>query len=146
LATLALSPAAHALVQVDKGIAGARVGNTAAEVRAALGQPSQTTSGTNEFGQWTQYRYRRDGITVFFQGQISVTSVSTTGRGDRTRRGVGVGSTEQAVKSRVAGITCETIAGSRTCHTKQFLGGQTLTDFQIRNGKVSRITVGVVVD
>src|SRR5829696_7497159 len=93
LASLGAPAAASALVQVDRGIAGARLGNSRAEVRAALGKPRSARSGTNDFGAFSQWTYR-GGITVLFQGRTEVSSVSTTGRGDRTARGVGVGSSE----------------------------------------------------
>src|SRR5688500_18941336 len=98
-AALAAPAGAAALIQVDRGIAGVRLGNSPAQVRAALGAPAATQSGTNDFGGWLQYRYR-GGIRVLFQGD-AVTLVSTTGLGDRTARGVGVGSRERAVRRRV---------------------------------------------
>jgi hypothetical protein len=146
LATLAAAPAAQAVVQIDRGIAGVRLDNSRQEVRAALGKPSRIVTGSNEFGPYTQFRYRRAKIVVTFQGNAGVTNVSTTGLGDRTARGVGVGSTEQAVKNRVGGITCETSDGVRLCRTKAGLPGQRLTDFFIKSGKVSRINVGIVID
>jgi hypothetical protein len=142
---LAAPSAAAALVQIDRGIAGARLDNTRAQVRAALGKPVSTQSGSNDFGPFLTYRYR-GGITVNFQGRTRVTSVSTTGRGDRTTRNVGVGSTEAAVKSKVPGVRCETIAGIRSCHTNRFRAGERVTDFLIRNGKVTRVSVGFVLD
>jgi hypothetical protein len=145
LAPLALPAGASALVQVDKGIAGARLGNSRAQVRAALGAPSSTRSGTNDFGPFVQFRYR-GGISVLFQGRTEVTSVSTTGRGDRTARDVGVGSSEATVRRRVAGVRCETVAGTRSCHTHEFRIGQVVTDFLLRGGKVTRVTVGRVFD
>ena len=144
-AGLLAPPAAPALIQVDQGIAGARLGNTRDDVRTALGRPAAIRRGTNEFGPWLQYRYA-GGIRVFFQGRREVTAVTTTGRGDRTARGVGVGSTEARVAARVPGVTCETIAGSRSCHTGDFEPGATITDFAIRGGRVSRVTVAIVID
>jgi hypothetical protein len=148
-ATLGAPAAASALVQVDKGIAGARLGNTRGEVRAALGRPARVISGSNDFGPFVDYRYR-GGIRVLFQGRTHVTSVSTTGRGDRTARNVGVGSSEATVKERVKGVKCETIAetiaGIRSCHTGKFNPGEVVTDFLLRSGKVVRVTVGRVID
>jgi hypothetical protein len=145
LAPLGAPAAAEALVQVDRGIAGARLGNTRAEVRAALGSPESIRSGTNPFGRFVRYRFR-GGITVLFQGRREVSNVSTTGRGDRTARGVGVGSTERAVRRRVRGVRCETIGGTRSCHTGRFTAGEIITDFLLRRGKVVRVTVGRVID
>jgi hypothetical protein len=145
LAPLGAPAAAQALIQVDRGIAGARLGNTRAEVRAALGRPASIRTGTNDFGRFVQYRYR-GGITVIFQGRVEVSTVSTTGRGDRTRRNVGVGSSEAAVRARVRGVRCETIAGFRSCHTGRFTAGEIVTDFLIRGGTVRRVSVGRVID
>jgi hypothetical protein len=145
LAPLGAPAAAEALIQVDRGIAGARLGNSRAEVRAALGAPASTRSGTNDFGPFLQWRFR-GGITVIFQGRREVSTVSTSGRGDRTRRGVGVGSTEAAVRRRVRGVRCETTFGTRSCHTGRFTVGEIITDFLIRDGKVRRVSIGRVFD
>ena len=147
LAAAVLIPAgtADALIQIDRGIAGARIGNSRAEVRAALGTPSNTATGTNEFGPWVRYTFA-GGIRVMFQGRRQVTSVTLTGRGDRTSRGVGVGSSEATVKANVSGITCETFGTFRTCHTGSGEPGQRITDFQISGGRVSRVVVGLVID
>jgi hypothetical protein len=136
---------AHALIQVDRGIAGARLGNSRPAVRAALGSPTRIATGTNDFGPWVRYTYA-GGIQVMFQGRERVTSVSTTGRGDRTLRGVGVGSSEASVRSRVQGIRCETFGTVRSCHTGRFLAGRRITDFRIEGGRVTTITVGIVID
>jgi len=144
-ATLGAAPAADALVQVDRGIAGARLGNTRAQVRAALGKPSRVTRGTNDFGRFVVFRYA-GGIQVTFQGATSVSGVSTTGLGDRTSRGVGVGSTEAQVSAKVPGVRCEVIAGDRTCHTGSFKAGQAMTVFLMDAGKVRRVDVAIVID
>src|SRR5829696_3067239 len=104
-AALALPAAAPALIQVDRGISGVRLTNSQADVRAALGKPRRIIRDSNIFGPTLTFRYR-GGITVFFQGRRNVTAVFTTGRGDRTVRGVGVGSSEQAVRNRVPGVRC----------------------------------------
>jgi hypothetical protein len=83
---------------------------------------------------------------VLFQGGQRVTSVSTTGVGDRTSRGVGVGSTRRAVRRRVEGITCEEFEDVTSCHTGEFLAGKRITDFLLRNGRVRRVTVAFVID
>ncbi len=142
---LAIPAPASALIQIDRGIAGVRLGNSPAEVRAALGKPVRTRKGTNEFGPFLRYRFR-GGITVVFQGRRSVSSVSSTGLGDRTSRGVGVRSRERTVRRRVRGVKCETIAGSRSCHTGKFRPGKRVTDFAIHKGRVRRVTVGIVID
>jgi len=144
-AALAAPAAAPALVQVDKGIAGARLGGTVAQVHAALGTPTRVANGSNDFGRFRQETYA-GGIVVFYQGSRTVTSVLTTGLGDRTSKGVGVGSGEADVRANVPGVRCETISGSRSCHTHTFTAGRRVTDFFLKRGKVVRVTVGFVVD
>jgi hypothetical protein len=144
-AMLFFVPAAQAMIHVDRGIAGARLGNSRAEVRAALGTPSKRTSGTNDFGPWVRYTFT-GGLRVFFQGKTSVTSVDTTGLGDRTSKGAGVGSSEASVKAKVSGIKCENLGSVRSCHTNDFLPGKRITDFRIAGGKVTSVSVGLVID
>jgi hypothetical protein len=142
---LAFPAGAGALIQLDRGIAGARLNNTSAEVRAALGKPGRVVKDTNDFGPFTVFRYR-GAISVTFQGRRRVTAVTIKGPGDRTARGVGVGSTEQAVDRRVPGTKCETFFGTRSCHTGDFSPGTRVTDFRIKAGRVTRVTVGFVID
>jgi hypothetical protein len=140
----ALAGPATAMIQVDRGIAGARIGASRAAVRAALGSPSKVTGGKNDFGRFVRYTYP-GGLRVFFQGRTRVTSVFTSGLGDRTASGVGVGSTEARADA-LPGVKCETIAGSRSCHTGSFTAGKRVTDFTIAGGKVTSVSVGVVID
>jgi hypothetical protein len=144
LCLLVIPASADAMIQIDQGIAGVRLDNTRAQVKAALGTPARVINGTNDFGKFTEYRYR-GGIRVTFQGRTRVTGVSTSGLGDRTARGVGVRSREAAVRNKVPGITCES-TGGRVCHTGQFMAGQRVTAFIIRNGHVKRVDVGFVID
>ena len=102
--TIMLAPAqAGAVIQLDRGIAGARIGNT-------------------------------------------MTAVSTQGLGDRTARGIGVRSTRAAVEQRVPGVDCNTFMGTTICQRGEGLPGQRVTAFFIRNGRVVRVTVGIVID
>jgi hypothetical protein len=144
-AVLSLAPPAHALIQVDAGIAGARLGNSREQVRAALGKPIKIRSLKNDFGPFVEYRFS-GGIRVTFQGKERVTAVETTGQGDKTTGGIGVKSTEADVKAHVKGVKCEGVGAARSCHTGAFTPGKTVTDFRIENGKVTRVTVGVVID
>jgi hypothetical protein len=145
LAAAALPAAATAQIQVDQGIAGARIGSTVAQVQAALGRPASVHNGRNDFGRFREEKYA-GGIVVDYQGGRTVSSVTTTGLGDRTAKGIGVGSSEGAVRANVPGVRCETISGSHSCHTHSFRAGQRVTDFFFRSGKVVRVSLGVVID
>jgi hypothetical protein len=144
-ALLLCAPAADAMIQIDAGIAGARLGNTRDQVRAALGKPIKIRTLKNDFGPYVEYRYS-GGIRVTFQGKTNVTAVSTTGKSDLTTGAIGVGSTENQVQASVKGVKCEGVGSVRSCHTGEFKAGRTVTDFRIENGNVTSVTVGIVVD
>ena len=57
LAALALTSSASAQIAIDRGIAGARIGNTKAQVHAALGTPTSKQTGQNDFGTFLQETY-----------------------------------------------------------------------------------------
>lgn len=143
--TLVLASSAQAIIQVQRGISGISLGMSPARVKGGLGAPAKVKKGSNDFGPFTQYLCA-GGITVTFQGNANVTAVAITGGTDRTASGVGVGSTEKAVKKGVPGVKCETSAAVRSCHVGAFLPGRRVTDFLFRNGRVSRVTVGFVID
>ncbi len=148
LAALGLAAAAApapAVIQLERGIAGARLGNTVEQVRAALGPPSRTVTGENAFGPFTELRYP-GGLRVGLQGGERVTRVSTTGLGDRTTSGVGVGSSERTLRARVPRVRCATEQGFRLCTRGRLAPGQRVTTFRIRGGRVTEVDVGLVID
>jgi hypothetical protein len=144
-ASLTFPAGASAVIQLERGIAGARLNNTKAQVKTALGQPKNVRNGMNDFGNFTEFLYA-GGIRVIFQSGNRVTSVETTGLGDRTARGVGVGSTLAAVQNRVPNVDCDPIPGGRLCQRGEGLPGQRISAFFVRNGKVTRVVVGFVID
>ena len=117
-------------MEFSRAASGVRISNTRAQVAAALGAPAKKKTGSNDFGRYVQYMYA-GGIVVTFQGEDRVSSVVTSGLGDRTSNGIGVGSAEADVKLHIPGVKCETIAGSRSCHTGKFSAGKKVTDFAI---------------
>lgn len=146
LAAMLVVPAqAGAMIQINQGIAGARIGNSQAQVQAALGEPALVRTGTNEFGPWRQYFFE-GGVRVFFQGDEDVTSVTTLGRGDRTTKGIGVGNSEKALKQKHPSVKCQTFDGVRSCMIGNGQPGQRVTDFFLRKGKIERVIVGIVID
>ncbi len=141
---LVLAPAAEAVIQLDRAVSGARLGNSKAEVRTALGKPRRVIKRDGLFGPTTTFRYR-GGLRVIFLNN-RVTLAGTTGLGDRTRRGVGVGSTEQAVVNRVPGVTCETFEGTRICSRGAEQVGARGTFFFLEQGRVMRAEVAILID
>ena len=146
LAAMLVVPAsAGAYVQFDQGIAGARLGNSQDAVRAALGQPKLVKTGSNDFGPFSIYYYE-GGLRVTFQGNEQVSSVYTTGKGDRTTKGIGVGNTEKALRQKHSGLACEGSGGFRVCRTQSLEAGNRVTVFRIKSGRITQITVAFVLD
>ena len=144
VALLGCAAVASAAIVPQRGIAGVRLGMTKAQVRATLGAPAAAVHGSNDFGSYTSYRYR--GLRVTFQGNRRVTAVFTTRRTEQTAAGVGVGSTEGQVRAQVAGVRCRTESGFRHCFVGRFLAGKRVTDFRIKRGHVTSVTVAFVLD
>ena len=82
VSSLLFAPAADAMIQLDRAISGARLGNTKGEVRAALGKPRRVIHRAGEFGPTTQFRYRGGLRVIFLSGRVTL--AGTTGLGDRT--------------------------------------------------------------
>lgn len=145
-AVLALPSTASASIRINTGIDGAKIGQTKTQIKAVLGNPSQTVNGMNDFGAFTEYRYTNEKLRVVFQGNAGATLLETKGLGDRTASGVGVGSTETFLKAKLAGEVCSTSGGVRSCHIGTLTAGHRVTDFFIVSGKVSRVSMGIVID
>jgi hypothetical protein len=141
---LASAPPASSAISVGRGIAGVRLGMRQALVRAKLGAPLRVVVGKNEFGTYTELRYR--GYVVDFQNGSTVTSIATTLARERTTGGIGVGSLWSQVLARVKHVRCEGGAALGDCHVGDFLPGRTVTDFVVRRSRVVRVVVGYVLD
>jgi hypothetical protein len=115
-----------------------------AAVHAKLGKPVRVVHGKNDFGPYTELRYR--GYVVEFQGNSGATAVVTTFARERTPAGIGVGSTWSQVRAQIPHVRCEGTATLGDCHVGQLLPGKRVTDFFFKLGKVDRVTVGIVID
>jgi hypothetical protein len=141
---LSLPASAGATIVVQKGIAGAELHMTKAQVRAKLGTPKRVVNGRNEFGRYTKFVYLR--VTVLFQGRLKVSAMQTMSPLERTVAGAGVGSSEAKVKAAVPSARCSTLSGFRQCVVGAFKPGRVVTAFQIKHGRVSSVVVGIVLD
>jgi hypothetical protein len=128
----------------QKGIAGVRLGLTQAQVKARVGLPAKVERGSNEIGSYTTYRYRTYRVTFF--GGRNVTQVATLSPRERTAAGVGVGSTRAAVVANVAGARCLRELGYDHCYVGTWKPGRVVTDFALEGGRVTRISIGYVID
>jgi hypothetical protein len=150
LAALLLAPAADALIVPQRGIAGVRLKMTRAQVVRAKGRPDAERLVRNELiGRQRMMRYGRTRVLFggFRQG-AGVVTIVTRDPGQRTRSGVGTGSSEAALRARIAAARCRTEFGTRHCWTGRFRAGQRVTDFTIGlpGRRVTAVTVGFVID
>jgi UDP-N-acetylenolpyruvoylglucosamine reductase len=144
-AALLVPGTAGAVIVPQHGMGGVRVGDTFAKVRSVAGAPVRIVRGrVSEFGPYTEYRYR--GFTVRFQGNRRVTSISTRATLQRTRSGVGVGTTEARLRRAIPAVRCQSFQGFRYCVLGVEEPGRRVTNFSITRGKVSAIVIGIVID
>jgi len=150
LAALAvLAPAADAKLVVQESLAGVKLGMKAAEVRDVLGEPKHVDYPKNDiqgtvkhmdYGLTDVYLYRGEKGTVY--------TVTTTSRRQRTDKGIGVGSTESALRKAIPRAKCMSFGDFRDCTVGKQTAGQKVTAFVISPStmKVKRITLGYVID
>jgi hypothetical protein len=151
-ACLLLLPASIAAARIvpQKGIMGIKLNMTGTRVIHKKGKPDSERVVQNEIlGRQRLLRY--DKTRVGLNGpkrSDKVIAVTTKDPKQRTRSGVGVGSTEAEVKNGVQGIRCRTEAGSRHCFKGKFRPGERVTDFSISLPAhlVTRVTVAFVID
>ena len=144
LALALTASSARAVIVVQHSIAGVSLQMTKARVRAKLGRPMRVRVGTNDFGTFTEKVYKR--VTVTFQSGDRVTNVRTASPLEQTASGVGVGSTKFQVKAKVPSMKCKNESGFRHCFVGALLPGRVVTDFRLRNGRVSEVSIGFVID
>ncbi len=146
-AALGLPATAGASIVPQQGMLGVKVGMTRSQIQARLGPPDRVRTRSNEIiGSYTDYRYGEVVVSLFTGSAGQAFNFFTRGRSARTTKGVGVGSPESYVRSAVAGVTCRTESGVRSCTVGQALPGKIVTDFRILKGRVSSVNVGRVID
>ena len=139
LAALVTAPPAAAVIRVNEGMAGVRLGMTERQVRARLGEPSETL----RHGRIRSLSYRRLDLFVAVSGRRAVT-ISTDGRAERTPQGVGVGSSEWRLRRYIRGLDCRSAEGVRTCALGGFDIGERNTVFVIERRRVRVVTISRV--
>lgn len=139
LAALAAAQGAGATIVPGTSIAGVKLGMQEARVRAILGEPAKEIRDSTELGDYVELRY--PGLRVFLLPRAGVASVATTRRGERTRSGVGVGSTVDQVRAGVAGVTCQVSGGVGLCRLGGVRRGARGTDLSLRRGRVTEVSV-----
>ena len=132
-AALALPTAAAATIRPQQGMSGVVLGMTKAQVQARLGRPIGQGGARWYFARvWVGFRAGR------------ATEISTTRSTERTASGLGVGSTEAAVRRDFPRAVCAPWSVFRRCRFGSGQPGTRVTDFTIGHGRVLQITVALL--
>jgi len=148
---LLLAPASsRALIVPQRGIGGISLKMTRAQVVRAKGTPDAERLVHNELiGRQRMIRYGRTrALFGGFRRTATVVTINTRDPAERTRSGVGVGSTVSEVRRRVRGIRCRAAFGTRSCFKGSFGPGERVTVFDVSadSGRVRLVTIGFVID
>jgi hypothetical protein len=144
---LAAPDAAARRIVPQVGIAGVRLLTTETDLRALLGPPVRTIRRKPEIlGRSRELVYR--GLRITFPGWYGGNAIAIQAESSRyrTRKGVGVGSTETSAAAGLSGEKCSTSGDVRTCVIGQELPGRTVTLLRMRDGRVSSVLIGIVID
>ncbi|HVE68839.1 MAG TPA: hypothetical protein VNB64_09690 [Solirubrobacteraceae bacterium] len=149
-ASLALPAASSASIVVGTGMIGGtlRTEMTATQLIGRAGPPSAVRTRTSEiFGAYREYRWGEVYVSAF-RSNGAIFNFYTRGRSARTSSGIGVGSSENFLRSRLSGETCRTLGGFRDCIVGREEPGQIVTRFSISRttARVTSVTVGRVID
>src|SRR3954464_11912805 len=91
LIALALPASASARIVPQRGIAGANLDMTQAQIRAKLGEPDKAQHPTSPiFGKYTTWFYAGTSVDMFNTQDRKVFNLSTTSKSEKTSSGVGV--------------------------------------------------------
>lgn len=132
-AVLLLPAAAEAVIRPQRGMSGVWLGMTKTQVQAKLGRPIGSGGG--------RVYYAR--VWVGFRGGRAV-EITTTRSTERTASGVGVDSSEAAVRRAYPSVTCGTWSVYRRCRLGTGKPGTRVTDFTIGRGRVLQVTVALL--
>jgi|1186.fasta_scaffold49438_3 hypothetical protein len=141
---LAASPAAQARIRVNKSIGGVQIGMSSQRVSAILGKPARRFRSEEGI---TTLVYRHHQMRVLLVEEQSnffdVFSVQTTSPKERTRSGVGVGTSEATLRRRLHGEHCRNFPTGRACvQGGNNRGTASETDWEIgRNHRVKAVRI-----
>ncbi len=147
---LLLAPAANAVIVPQREISSIALKMTRAQVIYEKGKPDAEKVVPNEIiGQVRTMRYGTTRVTFGgTRAAAGVIRIETKDRQQRTRSGVGVGSSAEEVRAGVVGTQCRTEFGISHCWKGSFLPGKRVTDFKLSEpeGAVTSVSVGFIID
>lgn len=135
---------AATMIVENRGVGGARLGQRDAKAARGIGRVVRKKRDNSYENQvvWVYYFGRRVGrayaVQMYSNKRHIVFAFVINGSGYRTRKGIGVGSTESRLQS-AYGSALRTYPGP--VYTRYALGGRPGTDFYVKSGRVVRIMI-----
>jgi hypothetical protein len=129
---LAVQPAL-ATIRPQHGMSGVVLGMTKAQVQRSLGRPVGIGGG--------RFYYAR--VWVGFRAGRAV-DIATTRSTERMANGLGVDSSESAVRRALPGVVCAPWSVFRRCRLGSGAPGTRVTDFTIGQGHVLQVTISLL--
>jgi hypothetical protein len=135
------------MIVAQQEVAGVHLLMSVAGVEHVLGAPRSIRSIPDDI-QGSVRRMDYGPTTVYLSATAdgTVFRVTTTDPRQKTASGVGVGSSERAVRRGVQGIRCRGPRTLRSCVVGRELAGRRVTQFTLSRDRVRRITLGFVID
>ncbi|HEX9349961.1 MAG TPA: hypothetical protein VF877_01675 [Gaiellaceae bacterium] len=128
--SLLAAQSAAATIRPQYGMSRVVLGMTKTQVRARLGSPVATGGG--------RFYYPRVWVGFRLGHAVEITTTRST---ERTVSGVGVDSTESAVRRSYPSVVCAPFGGFRRCRLGSGKPGTRATDFMLGRGLVLQVTV-----
>lgn len=124
-------------------LAGVHLLMSVAGVEHVLGRPKSIRSIPDEIqGSVRRMDYGKTKVYLSATADGTVFSITTTDRRQKTATGVGVGSRRASVTRQVSGARCT----ARACVVGRELAGKRVTRFSLSKDRVTRVTLGFVID
>jgi hypothetical protein len=131
--SLFVAAPAGAVIRPQHGMSRIVLGMTKAQVQARLGRPIGSGGGRVYYARvWVGFPLGR------------VAEITTTRSTERTASGIGVDSSEAAVRHAYPSVVCASAAGFRRCRLGSGQPGTRATDFLIGHGRVLQISIQLV--
>jgi hypothetical protein len=128
-------------------IAGVHLMMSAAGVQHALGRPRATRTLKDPIqGSIRLMDYGKTKVYLSATADGTVFDVTTTDRRQKTKSGVGVGSSERALRRGVKHLSCTGPRAQRSCVVGKLLPGRRVTSFVLSADRVRQVTLGFVID
>jgi hypothetical protein len=151
---LVSAASASATIVPNKGMAGLELGDCIGCAVKVLGPPDRTFGSSDFAGFKESYYYNKSALKLEFRrgagACLELTSIRTRSGIERTKEGVGKGTTRKALRAKLSGEQCRTFRHPKRI-TVCWLGSMTpskpVTEFRIDSkGRVNNVRVGIVID